>query len=623
MTRLKTLLLGRKNRIARRLIVLVIAFSSAITLVISAVQLVFEYRELRGGMDRSLDGASIFVPSLSDSVWNFDEGQIRLALGALQQLPNIEQVVVSMADKDQRWAIGQSASEHVITRTYSLSQLVRGKATEIGTLKVVASLDSIYRRVAAHALAIVLSNALKTFLVALFMVVLLHRVVTSRLERLAHKVSEIGPRLFRMESVQNRSRSTPAHLDELDTVDWILDVTTEELMSAEKRLRLAATAFEAQVGILVTDSRGVILKVNRSFSEMTGYTPEEVIGQNPRFLKSERHDAAYFIAMWDSVRSTGTWQGEIWNRRKNGEVYPELLTVTAISDNNLSVTHYVATKIDITQQKRAEEEIRNLNLDLERRVASRTVELERAKDIALAANRAKSEFLSSMSHELRTPLNAVLGFSQLLSTDPELSPEKRDSAQEIEHAGKLLLNLVSDVLELSRIESGQLEVSLESMIVKSLTADSFRLVAGSAEAANVELVDAGGNGQEAIIQVDPMRLKQIILNFLTNAIKYNRPHGSVRLSYTLSETQAPGAVRIVVEDTGIGIPADKQSRVFEAFDRLGLENGSIEGTGIGLSIAKRLVQAMGGTIGFSSIEGEGSTFWAEFPVIADLAVLPQ
>lgn len=238
-------------------------------------------------------------------------------------------------------------------------------------------------------------------------------------------------------------------------------------------------------------------------------------------------------------------------------------------------------------------------------------ELREAKEQAETASRAKSEFLASMSHELRTPLNAILGFSQLFGMDPNLPKETRGHASEIERAGEHLLALIDDLIDLARIETGKLDLSLKPVPVKTVLADSLALIAPLARKQGIRLIDEDGAGNTVTVRADYVRLRQVLINLLSNAIKYNQPQGTVRLSCRLNES----SVRIGVVDTGPGIPADKQERIFNAFDRLGEERGVIEGTGIGLVITKRLVEAMGGSIGFESKVGIGSHFWLELPSI--------
>lgn len=236
-----------------------------------------------------------------------------------------------------------------------------------------------------------------------------------------------------------------------------------------------------------------------------------------------------------------------------------------------------------------------------------------ALNVAEAASRAKSEFLASMSHELRTPLNAILGFSQLLGMDMELPKESRDHAREIERAGEHLLSLVTDLIDLARIEAGRLELSMEPVLVKVILAESLALVAPIArkQAIHVSEIICHSPIERLAVLADYVRLRQVVINLLSNAIKYNRPQGNVTLSCQIRD----GRVRINVADAGPGIPLDKQGRIFSAFDRLGEELGVVEGTGIGLVITKRIVEAMGGDIGFHSVEDLGSSFWVEFPVV--------
>lgn len=264
---------------------------------------------------------------------------------------------------------------------------------------------------------------------------------------------------------------------------------------------------------------------------------------------------------------------------------------------------------DITTRKENEEELARYRLNLEEQVKKRTEELELSRDAAEAGSRAKSEFLASMSHELRTPLNAILGFSQLLLLETGLSAETRDHAQEVKQAGEHMLALVNDLLELARIEAGRLEMDVESVPLKALLANCLAMVTPMARGKGITLDVEAGMDETLTVRADAVRLKQTLLNLLTNAVKYNHAGGSVRLSCL----QRGSRIRILVADTGPGIPPEKQARIFNAFDRLGREAHAEAGSGIGLVITRRIVEAMGGGIGFDSAEGQGSTFWVEFP----------
>ncbi|MDH5218787.1 MAG: ATP-binding protein, partial [Gammaproteobacteria bacterium] len=234
------------------------------------------------------------------------------------------------------------------------------------------------------------------------------------------------------------------------------------------------------------------------------------------------------------------------------------------------------------------------------------------------ANRAKSEFLSSMSHELRTPLNAILGFSQLLKDDPKnpLSNDQDESIDEIVKAGDHLLELINEVLDLSRIEAGHLNLTLEAVKLADIIKDCDNLMRPLAQKHDISLDANIANIENTILRADKTRLKQVILNFLSNAIKYNKPKGKVIIDTQINSDLA----KICISDSGKGMSKDVLSHLFQPFNRLGAENTDIEGTGIGLIITKRLVDGMGGEIGAESEPNKGSTFWFTLPLASEVQV---
>jgi len=239
-------------------------------------------------------------------------------------------------------------------------------------------------------------------------------------------------------------------------------------------------------------------------------------------------------------------------------------------------------------------------------------DLVHEKEAAEKANQAKSDFLSSMSHELRTPLNAILGFAQLIEDNPDepLSEEQQENIEFILSSGEHLLNLINDILELSAIEAKKTDIQIEATALCSALTDAVSLLKPIAAQTNIVINDIAEDLNFTVL-ADSIKLKQVLLNLISNAIKYNKPNGTISLNCkTINNTH----VRINVCDTGIGIPAKLQKKLFTAFNRLGQENSNIEGTGIGLLVTKELVEMMHGTLGFESTEGQGSCFWFELPL---------
>ncbi len=280
--------------------------------------------------------------------------------------------------------------------------------------------------------------------------------------------------------------------------------------------------------------------------------------------------------------------------------------------------HAIAREAD--ERARAQQEVMRLNAELEQRVHDRTMqlklangELEAAMQEARSANAAKSSFLSSMSHELRTPLNAILGFAQILTSDalPTTLVQKKEFANHILKSGRHLLTLINEILDLAKVEAGAVALSMEPVALDDILTECRGMTEPMGQTRGIRMLFPAATG--AVLLADRTRLKQVLLNLLTNAVKYNRDSGAVVLSCS---PQGPQRMRLSVQDTGNGLSEQQLGALFQPFNRLGQENGAEEGTGIGLVVTKRLVELMGGTIGVSSSVGVGTVFWIELELTA-------
>jgi PAS domain S-box-containing protein len=365
--------------------------------------------------------------------------------------------------------------------------------------------------------------------------------------------------------------------------------------------------------VIVVERGGRIVLANSQAERLFGYRRDELLGQHVEILIPERfrgshvgHRGRFFAA--PKLRPMGSGL-DLYGRKRDGSEFPLEISLSPLpsregagegagegsgegsGDDDLLIS---ASVRDISDRKQRELEIRRLHA------------------LAEAASSAKSEFLASMSHELRTPLNAILGFAQLLQRDRKspLTDKQRERVDYVLKGGEHLLRLIDDVLDLARIEAGRVLVSPEPVVLHEVLAEVHTTLEPMAARAEVELiVEPVPEGCPQIV-ADRTRFKQVLMNFGSNAIKYGKRGGR---AVVRTEVHGSGMVRVTVSDDGIGIPEDKHDKIFQPFQRAGQEAGSIEGTGIGLTISKRLAELMAGGVGFASSVGAGSEFWIEVP----------
>jgi PAS domain S-box-containing protein len=349
--------------------------------------------------------------------------------------------------------------------------------------------------------------------------------------------------------------------------------------------------------IVIVDRDGRIRLVNRQTEALFGFQREDLLGQFVDMLLPERFRPTHVGHRTEYVHAPRTrpmgFGRELFGRRRDGTEFPVEISLSPMLGDDetlvISVIRDITANVEVAQALRRTKE-----------------EADLAREEAERANQAKSEFLSRMSHELRTPLNAVLGFAQLLEMDP-LTPTQHGNVKRILKGGRHLLDLINEVLDIARIETGRLQLSPEPVRIVDVLREAIDLVRPQADERDVRLKTTDTGPCDRYVMADRQRLKQVLLNLLANAVKYNRPDGSVNLACHVLDART---VRIDVEDTGVGIPADKLDRLFSPFERLGAETGEVEGTGLGLALSKGLVEAMGGSITVATSR-EGSVFSVE------------
>lgn len=444
-------------------------------------------------------------------------------------------------------------------------------------------------------------------LVGLMLSVWLTRRITQPLYQLTENVARYGV-TGTMPSVIDAHSCT--EVQQLQTIFWEMAVARQRDVDTLQQFK--QTLDQTLDCVFMFDGETLrFTYMNQGALNQVGYRQDELLQMYPYDIKPDVTEAQFKQLIAPLL--AGDQQQihfETVHQHKNGQRVPVDISLQYIKTPN-HTTHFIAVVHDVTQRKQAEMQLKGLNDELEIRVQQRTAELNVALLEAESANAAKTEFLSRMSHELRTPLNALVGFSHLLQTDPEqpLTKNQAENLREIQLANEHLLIMINEMLELSCIESGVLEVQLESIALASVIEESMSQLKPLAAQRGIQFTferDACG-----AVQADRVRLQTVLGHLLSNAVKYNCVGGAVRVRCIALDTRR---VRVSVQDNGQGIATADLPRLFKPFERLESAYTGIGGAGIGLALSKKIIEAMQGAIGVESTPGKGSTFWFELPM---------
>ncbi|MCK9641093.1 MAG: PAS domain S-box protein [Prolixibacteraceae bacterium] len=369
------------------------------------------------------------------------------------------------------------------------------------------------------------------------------------------------------------------------------DITTRKAIE-EKLRKLSQAVEQSPVSIVITDTNGSIEYVNPKFTEITGYSFEESIGQNPKILKSETKKSEDYAELWQTILSGKIWSGEFYNKKKNGDYYWENATISPILNEQNEISHFLAIKEDITQRKLVEQE------------------LLKAKEMAEESDQLKSAFLANMSHEIRTPMNGILGFAELLK-EPNLSgEEQQEYIKIIEKSGIRMLNIINDIIDISKIESGQMKLHMNESNINSQVDYIYTFFKPEVEKKGMKLIMKNSlPDEEVILKTDREKLFAILTNLVKNAIKYSES-GNIEFGYEKKGKY----LEFYVKDSGIGIKKERQTAIFERFVQVDISDiKARQGAGLGLTITKSYVEMLGGKIWVESEIGVGSTFYFTIP----------
>jgi PAS domain S-box-containing protein len=363
------------------------------------------------------------------------------------------------------------------------------------------------------------------------------------------------------------------------------------------QIKLLSRAVEqSPVSIMITDINGNIEYVNPAFEAITGYLSEEIIGQNPRVLKSGKQSPEFYKYLWDTILSGKDWRGEFKNKKKNGEFFWEHTVISPILNEQNEVTNFVSIREDVTDRKKMIED------------------LIAAKEHAEENDRLKLAFLANMSHEMRTPMNGILGFAEILKEPGLTEQERLEYIDIIQKSGKRMLDTVNDLIDISKLETGQVKLYISETNLNEQIENLLSFFKPQAREKNLQLIYKDPVPSDAaIITTDPAKIDSIMTNLLKNAIKFT-DQGRIEFGCIKKDN----FLEFYISDTGIGVPPERQNDIFKRFEQVDIQNvRANQGSGLGLAITRSYVEMLGGKIWLQSVEGSGSTFYFTIPYKKD------
>ena len=382
----------------------------------------------------------------------------------------------------------------------------------------------------------------------------------------------------------------------------VQDITNSK--QAEKQLKLLGRAIDQNpVSIVITNINGDIQYVNPKFTEVTGYTYDEVLGENPRMLQSGEHNPEFYKDLWNTILTGADWHGEFHDKKKNGEHFWESAVISPVFDDSGTISSFVAVKEDITEKKK--------NIQ----------ELIVAKEHAEESDRLKTAFLTNISHEIRTPMNGILGFAELLKMPGLSGDQQQEYIGIIKKSSDRMLNIINDIVDISKIESGLMKVEMKEFNINEQTEYIYSFFNPRAEKKGIRLICKNGlPDKDALITTDKEKVNAVLINLVKNAIKFT-DDGAIEFGYTQKqgnrlsgESEISDGFEFFVKDTGIGIPKDRQLAIFDRFVQADIaDTKAYQGAGLGLSISKAYIEMLGGKIWVESEEGKGSVFYFSVP----------